>query len=245
MKRAIRGERQALRPAERARKRMHLSLPVDAVDVVVRIERWRGDEQLLLAAHRQVERGDAGGNRRKLGSAAITYAKYGSRSIPHVHRSLVVERNPARDAQIARHLLMRTVVLDPVHSALEAAGHIEVSIRAEGQRSRVDDSGRKRLAGAAAGHAEYRYRGFLTARPAVGDEKIACPVEYRVVDLVQSSRPAGANRDISSFERRARNFHRRAAPFQVRRNDDDETAGRCECHSGSSLANLHGRYVVD
>ena len=51
------------------------------------------------------------------------------------------------------------------------------------------------------GHAEYRYRGLLTTRPAVGDEKIACPVEYRVVDLVQSSRPAGANRDIGGFER--------------------------------------------
>src|SRR5262245_22689353 len=134
MKRAVRGKRQALRPAERARKRMHLSLPVDAVDVVVGIERWRCDEQLLLAAHRQVERSDAGGNRGKRGSAAITYAKHGSGSIPHVHRSLAVERNPARDAQIARHLLMRAVVLDPVNRTLEAAGHIEVSIRAEGER---------------------------------------------------------------------------------------------------------------
>ena len=99
MKRAVRRKRQALRPAERARKRMP-ALAVDAVDAGRAVS-------VGAVTNSSCSRCSLpGGTRQRWRESSQTRRAYHARNtVPDrspTARSLVVrERNPARDAQIA------------------------------------------------------------------------------------------------------------------------------------------------
>ena len=183
---------------------------------------------MVVGTEREVERGHARRQRGEDLGALAHDPEHRARAIADVQLVVPAEGDAARDAEIRGDHFGVAVRVDPVHAAIEPAGHVEASVPIEGQRGGVREVAHERHAGAVRTDLVDRDRRLLPSRSAERDVEIARRVERRVVDLVQPGGERHADLDEGCLAFRAFDPDRGPPPFQPRRHGRGQAAGRSE-----------------